>query len=263
MIRLVAIDVDGTLLTSDHQVTAATAAAVGRARRAGLVIVLATGRPPRALRPILDRLGLSDGSVFLASQGALVGSYDTAGVLRILDQHPMPLELAQQAAAAGRSAGLSVNWCAGERWLVEEVDDRVRLEAQIVGCAPDVVDLSAERVGADKLLLLGTAGAPDVAGTIDVPPGLVALASTGTHLEITRADVDKAHALARLADSWGIPTMQVAAIGDGRNDLGMLGLAGLAIAPANAHPEVLAGADLVVASNDAGGLAEALALLLA
>ncbi len=263
MIRLVAIDVDGTLLTSDHRVTDTTAAAIDRARRAGVTVVLATGRPPRALRPVLELLGLCDGSAFLASQGALTGSYDGTGTLTILDQQPMRLDLAQQAAAAARAAGLSVHWCAGERWLVEEVDDRVRREARIVGSAPDVVDLSAQTVGPDKLLLLGAQGGPDVAGTIAVPPGLIALASTATHLEITRADVDKAHALARLAEARGIPADDVAAIGDGRNDLGMLGLAGLAIAPANAHPDVLAAADLVVASNDHDGVADALDAMLA
>ncbi|MGB7982174.1 MAG: HAD family hydrolase [Candidatus Nanopelagicales bacterium] len=262
MIRLVAIDVDGTLLTSDHRITDASAAAIDRARRAGLAVVLASGRPPRSLHPILARLGLCDGSVFLASQGALTGSYDL-GALRIHDQQPMSLDLAQRVAAAARIAGLSINWCAGERWLVEALDDRVRHEARIVGCAAEVVDLAAQTVGPDKLLLLGAEGGPDVAGAVEVPLGLVAMASTSTHLEITRVDVDKAHALARLAQGRGIPAAQVAAIGDGRNDLGMLRSAGLAIAPANAHPDVLAAADLVVASNDDDGVAAALDLLLA
>ena len=105
MIRLVAIDVDGTLLTSRHEVTAATAAAIERVRRAGVEVVLTTSRPPRALWPILDRLDLVEPAEFIASQGALTGSYSVTGALRVLDQQPMPVALAQQVAAAGTRCG--------------------------------------------------------------------------------------------------------------------------------------------------------------
>jgi hypothetical protein len=59
----------------------------------------------------------------------------------------------------------------------------------------------------------------------------------------------------------GVAAEQVVAIGDGRNDLGMLAFAGVAVAPANAHPEVLAAADLITSSNDEEGVAQALAQL--
>ena len=58
VIGLVAIDVDGTLLDSRHEVSAATAAAIDRVRRAGVEVVLTTSRPPRALWPVLERLAL-------------------------------------------------------------------------------------------------------------------------------------------------------------------------------------------------------------
>lgn len=261
MIRLVAIDVDGTLLTSKHEVTAATAAAIERVRRAGVAVVLTTSRPPRALWPILDRLNLVEPAEFIASQGALTGSYSVTGALRVLDQQPMPVALAQQVADAAHAAGMSVNWLAGERWLVPHLDDLILEEASIVGCAPEVADLSVERAGPDKILLLVHAPDQDIAELVAVPEGLVALASTPTHLEVTRADVDKADALSRLCARHRITPDQVVAIGDGRNDLGMLGFAGVAVAPANAHPEVLGVADLITASNDQDGVAQALARL--
>lgn len=258
MIRLVAIDVDGTLLNSQHEVTTATAAAIDRVRRAGVEVVLTTSRPPRALWPILDRLALVEPAEFIASQGALTGRYSASGELRILRRMPMPVELAQQVAAAGDLAGMSVNWFDGERWLVARLDDLICEEAAIVGCAPEVCELSAEREGPDKILLLVDTPGADIADLLVVPEGLVALASTPTHLEITRADVDKADALSRLCARRGVTPDQVVAIGDGRNDLGMLGFAGVAVAPANAHHEVLAAADLTTASNDADGVARAL-----
>ena len=153
---------------------------------------------------------------------------------------------------------MSVNWLAGERWLVPRLDDLIREEASIVGCAPDVADLSVEREGPDKLLLLAHSPGQDITELVTVPEGLVALASTPTHLEVTRADVDKADALSRLCARHRISPDQVVAIGDGRNDLGMLAFAGVAVAPANAHPDVRAAADLITASNDEEGVARAL-----
>jgi Cof subfamily protein (haloacid dehalogenase superfamily) len=259
VIRLVAIDVDGTLLNSRHEVTHATVEQIRRVRGAGVEVVLTTSRPPRALWPILDRLALVEPAVFVASQGALIGSYSTGGHLRILDRQSMPVALAHQVAAAGGAAGMSVSWFAAERWLVERVDDLIRQEATIVGCSPEVADLSAEQEGPDKILLL--AHAADITDVVRVPEGLVGLASTPTHLEVTRADVDKGTALRRLCARRGVTSEEVAAIGDGRNDLGMLEFAGVAVAPANAHPDVLAVAALVTASNDADGVAQALAQL--
>jgi Cof subfamily protein (haloacid dehalogenase superfamily) len=261
MIGLVAIDVDGTLLDSRHEVSAVTAAAIDRVRRAGVEIVLTTSRPPRALWPVLHRLALVEPAEFVASQGALTGSYSPCGELRITDQRPMPVSLAQQVVAAGAAAGLSVNWFAAERWLVTGVDDMIREESAIVGCDPVVADLAAEQVGPDKILLLVDGQGCDITHLVPVPEGLVAQASTSTHLEVTRADVDKADALRRICVVRGLGPERVAAIGDGRNDLGMLAFAGIGIAPANAHPEVLAVADLITASNDEDGVAVALARL--
>ena len=97
--RLIALDVDGTLLTGDHRVTPAVAAAVLRARSWGVEVVLATSRPPRALWPILAALDLVSPAVFVASQGALTGSYAPNGVLQVLDRRPMPVELARAVVA--------------------------------------------------------------------------------------------------------------------------------------------------------------------
>jgi Cof subfamily protein (haloacid dehalogenase superfamily) len=259
VIRLVAIDVDGTLLNSRHEVTRVTAAAIERVRGGGVDVVLTTSRPPRALWPILQALGLTEPAVFIASQGALTGCYSAEGDLRVLDRQPMPVGLAKEVAASGRAAGMSASWFTMERWLVGGMDDLIRQEAAIVGCVPEVADLSVEVEGPDKILLL--AHVPDSAHAVRVPAGLVALASTPTHLEVTRAEVDKGDALRCLCGTRGIEPGDVAAIGDGRNDLGMLAFAGVAVAPANAHPEVRAMADLITVSNDEDGVAEALARL--
>lgn len=263
-VRLVAIDVDGTLLTSDHRVTAATVAAVGMARARGVQIVPATSRPPSAVWPILERLALLDPAVFIALQGAITGTFTSEGRLRVIDRQPMDLGAARAAASVAAGAGLAVNWYSGEHWLVSGVDDRVRRESRIVECEPTVADLAAQTTGPDKLLAMAHRPEPGLLAslTADLPAGLVAQASGPTYLDITRADVDKASALRSLCERLGIPPAAVVVMGDGMNDLGMFAFAGFAVAPANARPEVLAVADLVTSSNDEDGVARALELLI-
>jgi hydroxymethylpyrimidine pyrophosphatase-like HAD family hydrolase len=79
--------------------------------------------------------------------------------------------------------------------------------------------------------------------------------SSDHYFEILPPNISKGAALARIAEERGIPSCQIATIGDHLNDLSMLRMAGLSAAVANAHPHVLQMADIVVPSNDEGGVA--------
>ncbi len=177
----------------------------------------------------------------------------------------MPLDLAARTVRHALGAGLAVNWYVGDAWLVSHLDDQVRREARVVGCEPVVADLAAQQAGPDKLLVIAPPGASDVLSSMSdaLPAGLQAQTSNPTYLEITRSDVDKASALWELCRRHGVAPEDVAAIGDGMNDLAMLAFAGVAVAPANAHPAVIESADLVVPSNDEDGVARALEVLTA
>jgi Cof subfamily protein (haloacid dehalogenase superfamily) len=259
-----AIDVDGTLLTSRHELTPASVAAIHAIRDRGAEVLLTTSRPPPALWPILARLDLVEPAAFVGSQGAITGSYSADGRLRVIDQHPMPLDLARAAVDVAVRKGFAVNWYSGERWLVSRIDETVAREAEIVGCTPVVADLSAETTGPDKLLLIAPPSRPAaMASVVPALPGLRAQTSNPTYLEVTAPHVDKASALRAYCRERRIPPGAVVAIGDGMNDLGMLEFAGLAVAPANARPEVLAAADVVTTSNDDDGVARLLQAILA
>jgi hypothetical protein len=263
-VRLLALDVDGTLLTSRHEVTPGVAAAVRRAVDAGLHVVLASARPPSALLPVLRDLADPGGeppAAIIASQGALTGRYDRRAELTVLAREPMAAAAAL-ALVRALPPGVSANWFSRERWLVERLDPLVEQEAAIVGVRPEIVDLAAERDGPDKVLLLAEREATGLLEGLALPAGLVAVASTPTHLEVTRAGVDKASALARLCARLGVAPAEVAAMGDGHNDLPLLAFAGIAVTPGNAAAEVLRAADIVTASNDEDGVAEAIAHLL-
>jgi hypothetical protein len=272
-IDLLALDVDGTLLTSRHEVTPGVAGAVRRATNSGVRVVLTSARPPRGLLPVLAALADPVGDpadataveALIASQGALTGRYSSTGELTVLARAPMAARDAL-ALVRGLPPGVTASWFCGERWLVERIDARIEQEASIVGFGPEVVDLadavdaSDPADGPEKLLLLAGPDV-DVLDVVAVPAGLQAVRSTATHLEVTRRGVDKATALADLCAAWGIHPSRVAAMGDGRNDLSLLAFAGIALAPGNAAAEVLRAADVVTSSNDDDAVAQAVDLL--
>ncbi|MHB9861225.1 HAD family hydrolase [Streptomyces sp. YIM S03343] len=262
--RLLAIDVDGTLLNSRHKLSEATVNALAQARTEGVEVLLASSRGPRAMFPILSSLGLTDPCSFIGSQGALTGRYAADRALLIDAQHPIPVTTAREIVVAAGQHGVQVSWFAADDWYVSGFDHTVEREARIVGCAPEVRDLLAEENGPDKLMMI--APSDDVAPLQSIAARLSvdvrAQVSNPTYLEVTRVDVDKAAAVVAYCDHRGITSAEVVAFGDGPNDLGLFAFAGTSVAPANARPEVLAAATLRTDSNDEDGIARAVTALL-
>lgn len=250
-----AVDVDGTLLTGAHRVSARTAVAVRRAQDAGLSILLATSRGPVALWPVVDALGLA-GLAVVASQGAVTGRFAADGAFEVSARRPMDLAQARFAAEVARSHRLAVSWYTPTAWLVSEVDSTIAREVEVVGVRPEVADLSSVTEPPDKVMVIAPNGHPGLGAlAAALPPGLLAQTSNPTYLEITRRGVDKGSALRRLCSRAGVPRERVVAIGDGPNDLGMFAVVGLAVAMGNARTEVRAAADEVTADNDHDGVA--------
>ena len=260
-IRLVVLDVDGTLLTSDARLTEPTVAAVGRARERGLEVCLATSRGPGGLRWLVGRLGLDAWAVVF--QGALVGRLGRTGTLAgapLVDE-PVPPEAARAVLAEAAAAGLSASWFAGPAWFALADDAAMRREAGIVRDQFVVAEPLADGHAPHKLMLI--AGRPDLVPALGVLAGRLPAACAGhfshdNYLEVTRAGVDKARALTVLAARLGIPLAETAAVGDGQNDLGLLGAVGLPIAMGNAKPALKQLAAFVTGSNDDDGVAAAL-----
>jgi Cof subfamily protein (haloacid dehalogenase superfamily) len=260
-IRMVVLDVDGTLLTSDARLTGPTIAAVGRARDRGLEMCLATSRGPGGLRWVVGQLGLDPWVVVF--QGALVGRLDRSGALAgaPLDDRPMPAAAARAVLAEAAAMGLSASWFAGPGWFALADDAAMRREAGIVRDRFEVAGPPADGQDPHKLMLI--AGHPDLVSHLHTVAGRLPADCAGhfshdNYLEVTRADVDKARALAALADRLGIPLAEMAAVGDGHNDLGLLRAVGLPIAMGNAKAPLRQVAAFVTGSNNEDGVAAAL-----
>lgn len=269
-VRLIASDVDGTLLTRDHLITPAVRAAVAQARTAGVPVVLASARGPLAMKHLLADLGTVNDWPFIAFQGALVGRYDASGTLHTVHETRLDLETARAIVRRALAADSTVNWYDTESWFVSRWDRFGEWEAHatqvtVTGTiGADQLD-SAHAQGPHKLMIppdpARPALVPELAAAL--PPGAVPHLSGEGYLEITAPGADKSHALAGLCEQLGIPLGAAAAIGDGPNDIGMFDLVGTAVAMGNASPAVRSRADFVTVTNEEDGMAVAVRAVLA
>ena len=262
--RVVAVDVDGTLLDSHHQISQPTRAAVQATQARGVSVVLCSSRCPGELKGILLDLGLTAPTPFVAAQGGLTGRYDNAGRLQVEREHRLPLASARAVVAAAAANGIAVNWYDGERWIASQLDAAVAEEARIVGHDPEVADPLAEAAPPHKLLLIAPGLRDDAFdGLLRRLPGDLAVhRSKAGYLEVTAAGVDKAVAFDQLCATRGIEAGQRAAIGDGLNDLGLFATVATSVAMGHAPEEVRRQASLVTAGNDDHGTAKALETLM-
>jgi Cof subfamily protein (haloacid dehalogenase superfamily) len=259
--RLVASDLDGTLLRPDETVSQRTRDALAAARRAGITVVLVTGRPPRTLAPIAERIGM--GGLAICANGAVVWDLDRG---TMLDYSPLAAELAVQLVRALREAIPGLVFAVElERTFGREAGwaDGTMVAPAGAGEA-DALELVTGPV--TKLLArhptLPFAELAERARRVAGDDAVVTWAGLRV-VEISAAGVTKAFALERLCRRLGVTADQVVAIGDMPNDLAMLGWAGTSVAVANAAEEVLAAADEVTAANADDGVALVLERVLA
>ncbi|MFO8008060.1 MAG: HAD-IIB family hydrolase [Candidatus Brocadiia bacterium] len=272
--RLVALDIDGTVLNSAGEVCAALKRTLAALARRSVRTVLCTGRRMRSAVPVLAELEHVH-PILVCSGGALVKRVDDEETLYT---DPLGDALAQRAAEVYRRAGLMPivlydHPLSGRELWVAAADRRkaeglayVQLNRDAVeyfeGDWPEGLEAPLEVYTVDRTERVEAARdrvRRDLEGSAIVEamfqPRYGELA-----LEVRSPTATKWAALQYLLDRWGIPPAQVVAVGDDVNDLPMLEAAGLSFAMGNALPEVKETADEVTATNDEEGVARALAL---
>lgn len=262
-IRLIAIDIDDTLLDDQHAIVPANAAAIRDAVEAGVYVTLATGRMFASMQRYARELGLDPTTNLIAYNGALVRNLQGEDFLH----RPVPKSLVIELAELAQQVGATLNVYVDDRLYVEKMNDDVELymgiadiEANPVG---DLVafaqDLPDDSGSTKALMIFEPAAAEEWEKRLQETyhGQLEIVRSKPQFLELTAPDVSKGEALRQLADSLGIEREQVMAIGDSYNDISMLEYAGLGVAVENAPEVVRAVADASVSSNLAAGVAEA------
>jgi Cof subfamily protein (haloacid dehalogenase superfamily) len=252
ILRLAAIDLDGTLLRPDGSLSKRSRAALERARASGIRTVLVTARGPRSVRVLAADLGL-DGSA-ICSNGAITLDLSSGEVVRT---QPLGTEIAARLVRELRSRLPGILFAAETEEIVLEPGFAAWEWEPPTGTRyADGLELVAEPVA--KLIVRHDTHAleaiAEAARELAGDDAAVTIPGPWT-VEISAAGVSKAAALAELCAELGVEAAEVVAFGDYPNDLPMLEWAGHAVAVANAHPDVLAAADEVTASNADDGVA--------
>lgn len=259
-IKLVAIDLDGTLLNSAGQIGAQTIEALRAARQTrDAAVVLASARPPRSVKLFYEQLGLATPTINY--NGALV--YDPP-VGEVLLHRPLALPLARRVVATARHVFPDVLVSAEclDRWYTDRYDPSFATQTALA-FAPDLIapiDAWLDRP-MTKLLLLGPKDRLDTVAAKLARRFVreIALVQTEGHLlQVMQANVSKSRALRMVADHLHVPRRQVLAIGDNANDVCMLQWAGVGVAMGNAAEATRAAADFITDHNDHDGVAKAL-----
>ncbi|MFE4971017.1 HAD family hydrolase [Kitasatospora sp. NPDC056651] len=256
--RLVATDLDGTLLTTEETVSERTRAALAAATGAGALHIIVTGRSAVWARPVFDEIGYT--GIAVCGQGAQV--YD-AGAHKLLTSLTLDRRLAALAiekieaetgplAIAANQDGLDGQVLAGPGYelLIGSDLPVVRVERGGLLDAPlSKLYIQHHALTDDALAEAARRAAGDLVGVVMAGAGVVELLPLG---------LSKATGLAVAARRLGVRAADTIAFGDMPNDVPMFGWAAHGVAMANAHEELLAVADAVTASNDEDGVAAVL-----
>lgn len=265
--RLIATDLDHTLLDDDGRVSPRTRRALDAARQTGIAVVPVTARQPIGLRAISDDAGFD--------AWALLGNGASGMHLRsgeVLFAAEAPAAILQELATELNSRIPDLLYASvrgsGEEFVVQEgyaeiaqLSDHKRDPATLGGVPLEAV-LAEPSL---KLVIRHAHVAPDeiFAAISDLGrTGFEATLSGAPFVEVMAEGVTKGTGLARLCAHLGVDRSEVAAFGDGLNDVEMLEWAGLGVAVANAQDPVLETADEVTASNTDDGVARVIERLL-
>ncbi|MGI6705766.1 MAG: Cof-type HAD-IIB family hydrolase [Clostridia bacterium] len=256
--RLIAIDLDDSLLYHDLTVSQRNRKAIQEAARRGIIVTIATGRMYRATRPFIDMLDIN--VPVITYQGAMIVDGATNEILR---HSPVPLEWARKIVDFAHQENVHIQVFLKDEYYFEEANRFSELYGSVIG-------FKGHPVGPLKDFLQEP---PTKMIIIDEPQRILALQgqarqffgnqleisiSKPHYLEFTQPDANKGKAVQYLANLLDIGADEVIAIGDSFNDIPMLSFACLGIAMGNAPQEVKDAADYVTASNNEDGVAVAI-----
>ncbi|WP_327368649.1 HAD hydrolase family protein [Streptomyces sp. NBC_01217] len=267
-LRLIATDLDGTLLRDDKTVSDRTVAALAAAEKAGLEVFFVTGRPARWMDVVSDHVhghGLA-----ICANGAAVADLHADG--KLVKVHPLErdiaLDVVRTLRAAAPGTSFAVELATGIHY--EPVYPPFHLDpGATVAIAEKLLHEETPGTGAPVLKLLAHHAelTPDdfldLAGTAAGDLASFTRSSPTALLEVSGPGVSKASTLALCCAERGISPAEVVAFGDMPNDVEMLRWAGTSYAMGNAHPAALAAASGRTASNDDDGVAVVIERILA
>ncbi|MEH7110249.1 Cof-type HAD-IIB family hydrolase [Bacillus sp. JJ1764] len=276
--KLIAIDLDGTLLSSNNEISTENIEALREAQNQGNIVMICSGRAPEDIQQIMQKydfscpLAGSNGTVIQAD-GKLLDSIsmnkeDVIKVAEKLDDHRVPYRVYT-------NHGIYVPGDWTER--ISENKEKINVEgltddmyrrmteqpqkSNLIKNFANYMDLFNESdltVQKFFILTVNTDIKSKLASIFGRIPNIVTTTSGPWNLEVMDQDGNKGYALKKMAEYFSIPLEDTVAMGDNFNDAPMLQVAGLSIAMGNADPQVKEMSDRVTLSNDENGVAHAI-----
>ena len=266
--KIIALDLDGTLLNSKKELTPASLAALKRAAEAGIAVVPTTGRfyggMPAAIKAlpfIRYVIGINGAEVTDLHTGEIIYRaeipwLEAVDIMSMLDTLPVIYDCYMDSAA----------WMTeSQKALVDKTVDSPHYRKMLHELRQNVPELKAflrekkKDVQKVQFFTRDEALRQDMLANLDkLFPALCVSSSVDQNVEINSLHANKGEALKALADHLGVDISETMSFGDGLNDLSMLSTAGLGVAMANACPEAKAAADVLTASCDEDGVAKAI-----
>jgi Cof subfamily protein (haloacid dehalogenase superfamily) len=263
MYKAVFIDMDGTLLKSDHTVSEVTKQAISKLQQQGILVVLISARPLHGILPISKHVVSDDMPVVSLNGGYIMHNnniiYEAA--VSLPDAVNVHEELKKFTA-------LSSMYYSQMEWFAEIENERIKKEQRITPVKITIQPFGKtlqqwqdQKTGPNKILI---AGDKDLIPAIEqklieLHQGKLNIyKSQPSYLEVMSLAASKASAIQFLISKYGIGKKEIIAIGDNYNDKGMIEFAGMGIAMGNAPEEIKSVADYVTDTNNNDGVAKAL-----
>ena len=247
MFKLIATDLDGTLVDREGNIDEEEIHALRRARELGVTVVVATGRMPTIIDHFLDRLEVQPGDPVVGAQGGVIARRN-GDILRVLT---IPRDIAEHGAAIARQFGAVPVFYTTDAILMERVAISPEEDAYWLGQGLRYEPDALRRLDADLVKILAVHPdekvIPDLLAAFRSAFGDRADVVQSWHwfVEAVNKKANKGAAIAWIAERMGIDRDEVLAIGDAGNDVSMLQWAGVGVAPADAAPEARAAADWI------------------
>lgn len=266
--KIIALDVDGTLVNSQLELTPAVRDALIKVQRDyGMTVVIASGRPTAGLRHLAEELRLAEygGYVLPFNGGQMFRAEDMA---KPFAQTCLPNSIKPELYTLSKEYGLTILTYSDSEILTENLDDpKVHKEMALTVMPSRQVCNFVEETPQDlpKCLIVGEPH--DIEALVPIARerfrGVVdAFTSDPCFLELVPSGTNKGVALSRLLEHLGLSAKSLIAVGDSYNDLEMIQLAGLGVAMGNARDAIKQAADYITKSNDEDGIAHLLATLI-
>jgi len=261
--RLIATDLDGTLVNDARELTERTRNAIINTVKAGILFVTATGRPFGNVAVVNDLFKSTDPDIdmpFIVFNGAAAHMGKSG---KLLFERFLDFDLATEAFSIGQKLDIAqIIWTGPRLWANRVCDEtvryRTRSKAPDMTVIPDLEDIKDEVTGVSKVLWIT---APEKVTRLrpemieHFGERLSCVSSMPHFLEFVSSDAGKGTALVDICKLFGIDRSEVIAVGDSYNDISMLEFAGFSVAVENAHDDVKAVCDHVTLSNNDDGVA--------